>query len=101
MNVGQLSYNYTFQDRLEYMMCSRVQKVLMVKMGRVEFLDSRYKTVCDRITYVLGPFYTSNFRCVERAIQPIDIETAYLIIYCLNCIRRDGNLTYKTGLTVV
>ena len=32
----------------------------------------------------------------SNAIQTIDNETAYLIIYCLNCIRRDGNSTYKT-----
>ncbi len=35
----------------------------------------------------------------SNAIQTIDNETAYLIIYCLNCIRRDGDSTYKTGLT--
>ena len=40
----------------------------------------------------------SNFRRVECKIQTIDNETAYLIIYCLNCIRRDGNSTYKMGL---
>ena len=34
----------------------------------------------------------------SNAIQTIDTETAYLIICCLNCIRRDGNSTYKTGL---
>ena len=28
---------------------------------------------------------------VSNAIQTIDIMTAYLIIYCSNCIRRDGN----------
>ncbi len=34
----------------------------------------------------------------SNAIQAIDNETAYLVIYCLNCIRRDENLTYKIGL---
>ena len=34
----------------------------------------------------------------SNAIQTIHNETACLIIYCLNCIRRDGNLTYKMGL---
>ena len=34
----------------------------------------------------------------SNAIQTIDNETAYLIIYCLNCIRRNGNSTYKTSL---
>ena len=34
----------------------------------------------------------------SNAIQIIDNETAYLIIYCLNCIRRDGNSTYETGV---
>ena len=33
----------------------------------------------------------------SNAIQKIDDEKAYLIIYCLNCIRRDRNSTYKTG----
>ena len=28
----------------------------------------------------------------SNAIQTIDKETAYLIIYCLNCIGHDGNL---------
>ena len=27
----------------------------------------------------------------SNAIQTIDDETACLIVYCLNCIRRDGN----------
>ena len=31
-----------------------------------------------------------------NSIQITDNETAYLIIYCLNCIRRDGNSTHKT-----
>jgi hypothetical protein len=28
-------------------------------------------------------------------------EVYHLIIYCLNCIRRDQNSTYKTGLTII
>jgi hypothetical protein len=35
-----------------------------------------------------------------NAIQTIDNETPYLIIYCLDCTRRDGNSRYKTGLAV-
>ena len=31
---------------------------------------------------------------VECNSNNIDNETAYLIIYCLNCIRCDGNSTY-------
>ena len=38
---------------------------------------------------------------VSNAIQAIDNATAYLIIYCLNCIRRDENLTFKTDLTAL
>ena len=34
----------------------------------------------------------------SNAIQTKDNEVNHLIIYCLNCIRRDGNATYKTGL---
>ena len=30
----------------------------------------------------------------SNAIETIDNKRAYLIIYCLNCIRRDGNSTY-------
>ena len=37
----------------------------------------------------------------SNAIQTIDNEMIHLIIYCLNCIRRDRNATYKTGLTQV
>ena len=37
----------------------------------------------------------------SNAVQTIDDETAHLIIYCLNCIRRDENSTYKTGLKQV
>lgn len=29
----------------------------------------------------------------------LDSEMANLIVHCLNCIRRDGNSTTKTGLT--
>ena len=34
----------------------------------------------------------------SNAIQTINNEVNHLIIYCLNCIRCDGNATYKTGL---
>ena len=34
----------------------------------------------------------------SNAIQTIDNEVSHLIIYCFNCIRRDGNSTSKTGL---
>ena len=37
----------------------------------------------------------------SNAIQTIDNEMIHLIIYCLNCIRRDWNATYKTGLKPV
>ena len=37
----------------------------------------------------------------SNAIQTKDNETAYLIIFCLNCIRRDGNSTFKTVLVDV
>ena len=46
----------------------------------------------------LKPVLHVEFSVVSNAIQTIDKETAYLIIYCLNCIRRDRNSTYKTGL---
>ena len=35
---------------------------------------------------------------MSNAIQTTDNEMSHLIIYCLNCIRRDWNATYKTGL---
>ncbi len=34
---------------------------------------------------------------VSNAIQTIDNETAYPMIYCLNCIRHDENSTHETG----
>ena len=33
----------------------------------------------------------------SNAIQTIDNETAYLIIYCVNYIRHDGNSTLALG----
>ena len=50
---------------------------------------------------VLGQFYRSNFRRVEWIMITIDNETAYVIIYCLNSIRRDGISTYKTSFSEV
>ncbi len=47
----------------------------------------------DKARFIRRTFVVSN------AIQTIDNETAYLIIYCLNCIRHGGNSTYETGLT--
>ena len=35
----------------------------------------------------------------SNAIQTIDNEVKHLIIYCLNCFRRDWTSTYKTGLS--
>ena len=32
------------------------------------------------------------------SIQTIDNEVAYLIVYCFNCIRSDGNSTCKTTI---
>ena len=54
---------------------------------------------CLSVQLNSGPFYTSS-SVASNAIQTIDNQTAYLIIYCLNCIRRDVNSTYKTGLKV-
>ena len=34
----------------------------------------------------------------SNAIETTDNEMINLIIYCLNCIRRDRNATFKTGL---
>ena len=36
---------------------------------------------------------------VLNAIQTKDNELIYLIIHCLNCIRRDQNATHETGLS--
>ncbi len=44
------------------------------------------------------PAFIRRISVASNAIQTIDNETAYLIIYCLNCIRRNGNSTYKTSL---
>ena len=44
------------------------------------------------------PAFIRRISVASNAIQAIDNETAYLITYCLNRIRRDGNSTYKTDL---
>ena len=48
--------------------------------------------------------FQAHFICrisvVSNAIREVDNETAYLITCCLNGIRRDRNLTHKTGLNV-
>ena len=36
---------------------------------------------------------------IVHAIQAIDNKISCFIICCLNCIRRDENSTYKTGLS--
>ena len=36
-----------------------------------------------------------------NAIQTMHNEEAYLIIYCLNCIRCMQNSTFETGLTYI
>ena len=41
----------------------------------------------------------SSLFVVLQFKEYLDNETAYLIIYCLNSIRRDGNSTYKKDLT--
>ena len=66
-----------------------------------ELTGIRY-TVAD-LSEGVSVFSSYNVRFIRRpsvvsnAIQTIDNETAYLIIYCFNCIRRDGNSTYKNG----
>ena len=37
---------------------------------------------------------------MSNAVQTINDEMIHLIIYCLNCVRRDWNATYDTGLKV-
>ena len=49
-----------------------------------------------RATFDLG--LIRRISVASNAIQTLDDEIAYLI-YCLNCIRRDGNSTYKTSPT--
>ena len=48
--------------------------------------------VCTEACFIRRISVASN------AIQTIDNEMIHLIIHCLNCIRRDRNATYKTGL---
>ena len=41
----------------------------------------------------LGPFL-SRISVASNTIKTIDNETDYLIIFCWNCLRRDGHSTY-------
>ncbi len=50
------------------------------------------------ILIALKAHFIRRISVPSNAIQTKDNETAYLIINCLNCIRRDENSTYKTGL---
>ena len=53
----------------------------------------------------LGLFYIRRILVASNAIKTIDemvnLIIISFIIYCLNCIRRDRNSTYKTGLTAI
>ena len=51
--------------------------------------------------HMLGPFDTSNFRRVECNSNNRQSYSLSISIYFLNCIRRDGNSTYKTDLRVI
>ena len=44
-------------------------------------------------------WFRRRISVASNAIQTIDNEVSHLIIYCLNCIRRDGNSTSKMGLS--
>ena len=44
--------------------------------------------------------FVRRISVASNAIQTIVNELRHLIIYCLNCIRRDWNATYKTGLSL-
>ena len=67
----------------------------MYNMKRISRFTTHATFVLLKACFMRRIFVASN------AIQTIDNETAYLIIYCLKCIRRDGNSTYKTGLMAV
>ena len=66
------------------------------------------KHVMFHCTLLFSNIYITNYICEARfkrrilhapnAIQTMHNEEAYLIIYCLNCIRCMQNSTFETGL---
>ena len=44
--------------------------------------------------------FIRRISAVSNAIETIDNEMIYLIIFCLNCIRHGRNATYEPGLSV-
>ena len=45
--------------------------------------------------------FKRRISAVSNAIETIDNEMIYLIIFCLNCIRHGRNATFETGLITV
>ena len=56
------------------------------------------KTIQPTATFLTKARFRRRISVASNAIQTKDNEVSQLIIYCLNCIRRDGNSTSKTGL---
>ncbi len=68
-------------------------------LGEASELIKNKITIIFEISLLLRPALYVEFPSFRMQFKTIDNETAYLIIYCLNYIRREGNSTYKTGLT--
>ena len=69
-------------------------------------LEVQHKGICYLFYCRIQPAWVAEARFKRRilhapnAIQTMHNEEAYLIIYCLNCIRCMQNSTFETGLTL-
>ena len=67
---------------------------------------TRFLKAASKIISFIATNYTFKARFKRRilhatnAIQTMHNEEAYLIIYCLNCIRCMQNSTFETGLNI-
>ena len=75
-----------------------LKKVMTGLLGSTTFISIVVFEECD---FICKARFKRRILHAPNAIQTMHNEEAYLIIYCLNCIRCMQNSTFETGLMYI
>jgi hypothetical protein len=93
---GNKKYHGSFKARLALELSAELSAVTR------DCWRKQVPPVCDGVLSDFRPvlyveFWSRRMQLRQYKMMKLN-EVYHLIIYCLNCIRRDRNSTYKTGL---
>ena len=86
---------------LLYLGASIAEMAVTYQTFLLTFITTEPKWICRNESVICKAHFKRRILHVPNAIQTIHNEKAYLIIYCLNCIRCMENSTFEMGLILV